>query len=60
MTEKLLLRIKCEKLLNLDSRSKSDPFAIIWLLPHGNLKKTKIGVTEVIQDNLNPEFVKLI
>jgi len=55
-----MIRIKCEKLLNLDKRSKSDPFAVIWLLPNGQLKKTKLGSTEVVQDNLNPEFVKTI
>ena len=63
------LSLSCTKLLDLDTFSKSDPFAVLYLLVYpqtdeGNkscLKWSwlKVGRTEVIYDNLDPK-VKLV
>ena len=39
----------------MDKGSKTDPFLILYQLVNG--AKKRIGVTEVIIDSLNPEFV---
>ena len=55
LSQKLSLGFKCEDLPNMDTFSKSDPFCVLYKLTNGqwNLQ----GKTEVIHDNLNPEFV---
>jgi len=58
LSNKLSLGFKCEELPNMDTFSKSDPFCVFY-------KKTGnrwqiLGKTEVIHDNLNPEFVTKI
>ena len=58
LSNKLSLGFKCEELPNMDTMSYSDPF-VVFFKQSGNLWQ-KIGITEVIHDNLNPEFVKKI
>ena len=58
LSNKLSLGFKCEELPNLDTFSKSDPFIVMYKQV-GN-RWSMIGKTEVIHDNLNPEFVKKI
>eukprot|EP01119_Soliformovum_irregulare_P011920 TRINITY_DN3051_c0_g1_i1.p1 TRINITY_DN3051_c0_g1~~TRINITY_DN3051_c0_g1_i1.p1 ORF type:complete len:604 (+),score=195.97 TRINITY_DN3051_c0_g1_i1:84-1895(+) len=48
------LTISCKNLRNLDALSKSDPQVIVYL------DGREIGRTEMINDNLNPRFVKQI
>ncbi len=63
------LHIACEGLLDLDVASKSDPYAILFARDKLGYRLcrdvscrqwVKIGATEVINDNLNPKFVKSI
>jgi len=63
------IHFSCENLANKDLMSKSDPFIILYEQTKGffmkRIKKNRagmveIGRTEVIQDNLNPKFVKPI
>ena len=49
-----MLNFKCSGLPNLDKHSKSDPYCVLWAV---NPTKSLIGRTEVVYDNLNPEFV---
>ena len=56
--KKVELSFMCTKLLNLDKLSKSDPFLIlstITVQDSGNEAWLKLGRTEVIDDNLNPQ-----
>jgi len=53
-----MLTFSCSNLPNLDRASKTDPFCVVWELK-GN-QKIKRGQTEVILDNLSPEFVTTI
>lgn len=56
---KVELTFECQKLVNLDTTSKTDPQ--IWVyMQHSNGKWTLEGKTEQIQDNLNPKFAKTI
>lgn len=55
------LSISCLDLPDCDIVTKSDPQVIIYLLDvTGKNKKSEIGRTEVIQDNLNPKFAKKV
>lgn len=55
------LNISCTNLPDCDIITKSDPQVIVYLLDiTGKNKLSEIGRTEVIQDNLNPRFVKKI
>lgn len=56
--QRLQLSLKCKDLINMDTFSKSDPFAVLYKM-QGNMWQ-KIGQTEVIDDNLNPEWVTKI
>lgn len=58
LSQKLQLSFSCENLPNMDTFSKSDPFIILYKLV-GSVW-TKMGMTEVIHDNLNPSFVTKI
>ena len=40
----------------MDTKSKTDSFVVLYNLNHMGIKE-KLGQTEMIQDNLNPEFV---
>ena len=55
--EKVELFFSCKKLINKDFGSKSDPFVKLYeLLQNGN--KKHIGTSEVVENNLNPDFEK--
>ena len=51
------LSVSCTKLLDLDTFSKSDPFAVLYKATSEGQKKSwlKLGRTEVIYDNLDPK-----
>jgi len=53
------LHIRCEKLVDLDSFSKSDPLCAVYIQSHGS-DWIEIGRTEKISDSLNPRFVTAI
>ena len=59
LAQKLSLAFKATTLPNMDTFSKSDPFCVLYKLDTSNRWK-EIGKTEVIHDNLNPEWVKKI
>lgn len=53
--------MKCEDLCDKDLLSKSDPMCVMFMKPKGNpgcAAWVEVGRTEVIMDNLNPEFNK--
>ena len=54
-SNKLSIGFKCENLPNMDTMSYSDPFCVLFK-QSGNMWQ-QIGKTEIIHDNLNPEFV---
>jgi hypothetical protein len=56
LKQKVSLRFKCTDLPNLDVGSKTDAFCILWQIDTRG-RKTKLGATEMVADNLNPEFV---
>lgn len=53
-----MLTISCKDLPNLDKKSKSDAFCVIWELKKN--QKQKRGQTEVVLNSLDPEFVTSI
>jgi len=60
-TSQLELSIRCESLCDKDLLSKSDPMCVMFMKPKGNPgcpSWVEIGRTEVVKDNLNPEFNK--
>ena len=60
-TSQLELSVKCEDLCDKDLLSKSDPMCVMFMKPKGNpgcAAWVEVGRTEVIMDNLNPEFNK--
>lgn len=54
------LSFSCKKLKNLDFLSKSDPIVLVYVRTRGQQGMTLMGQTEIIADNLNPEFVKTV
>jgi hypothetical protein len=54
LEQKIELFIKCMKLKDMDTFSKSDPICRVYLKMNNNW--AKIGETERIDNNLNPEF----
>ena len=58
LSQKLELSFKCNNLVNMDTFSKSDPF-VVFFKKAGNMWQ-KLGQTETIYDNLNPEFVQKV
>lgn len=55
---KVQLFISCRKLKDVETFSKSDPFVEVFERSPSQNQWIKIGQTEVIWDNLNPDFVK--
>ena len=53
-SETINMFFSCKKLQDKDTFSKSDPFLKVFSLE--NNSKKLIGMTEVIKDNLNPDF----
>ena len=58
LSQRLMLTISCETLPNLDKKSRTDPFCVIWQMKGS--QKAFIGQTECILDSMNPEFVTSI
>ena len=56
----LMLSFSCVNLPNLDKESKSDCFAVLHFLRGKEQHKLKLGMTELIVDNLNPVWVQTI
>jgi hypothetical protein len=54
LSMKVDLSISGRKLKDLDFFSKSDPMCILYEMDNGNWKK--VGQTEMINNNLNPDF----
>ncbi|CAD8098693.1 unnamed protein product [Paramecium primaurelia] len=54
--QKLELFISCRGLANMDLFSKSDPFVVLQIQQNKNW--FDIGKTEIVYDNLNPNFTK--
>ena len=54
---KVELCLSCTKLLDLDTFSKSDPFAVLYKATSQGQTRSwlKLGRTEVIKDNLDPK-----
>ena len=58
LKSKVSLSFSAFDLPNLDVGSKTDPFIVLWEVK-GN-QKIQVGKSEVVADNLNPEWVKNI
>lgn len=52
------MTLSAQNLINADVLSKSDPYCIIKMKEPWQDKYYEIGRTEIIKDNLNPEWVK--
>ena len=50
------LSLSAENLLDMDVFSKSDPFVVIYNKPFGSEKWQELGRTEVIMNNLDPQW----
>jgi len=61
-TSTVMLNIACRNLANKDVVSKSDPICVVSIEKRmGNTSKyEEVGRTEVIRNNLNPDFAKAI
>ncbi|KPA85388.1 copine i-like protein [Leptomonas pyrrhocoris] len=46
--------VKCNKLKDTDVTSKSDPYAVLYDTTNGG--RIRVGQTEVLKNNLNPQF----
>ncbi|RWS12337.1 uncharacterized protein B4U79_04843 [Dinothrombium tinctorium] len=57
-TTQIELSISCRNLLDCDILSKSDPQCIVYLKDSYGNQYYELGKTEIIYDNLNPNFVK--
>ncbi|XP_073475795.1 copine-8 [Aquarana catesbeiana] len=55
---KVELTISCRNLLDRDTFSKSDPLCVLYTQGIGNKEWREYGRTEVIDNTLNPDFVK--
>lgn len=58
LVQRIMLSFKAINLPNLDKASKTDAYCVLWEMK-GNQKINR-GMTEVILDSLNPEFVTTI
>ena len=59
LKSKVQIRIKCQGLPKLDAKSKSDPFCVLWHVNQQG-KKVKIGLSDIVVNNQDPEFLKAI
>ncbi|XP_040214969.1 copine-9 isoform X2 [Rana temporaria] len=55
---KIEITVSCRSLLDMDTFSKSDPVVVLYLQGIGNKEWTEFGRTEVIDNTLNPDFVR--
>lgn len=58
-SNKIQLTISCRNLADLDILSKSDPEVHVFLRDSKSTRYTMIGKTEMILNNLNPDFTKV-
>jgi Ca2+-dependent lipid-binding protein len=56
ISNKIQLFISCRNLADLDLFTKSDPQCVVYIKDSKNLHYTEIGKTEMINNNLNPDF----
>ncbi|VDI32199.1 Hypothetical predicted protein [Mytilus galloprovincialis] len=52
------LSISCRHLIDSDVFSKSDPIGVLFEMDSANKQYRELGRTEIIWNNLNPDFVK--
>lgn len=57
-SNKIQLSISCRNLVDLDTFSKSDPEVHVFIKDAKSKNYTLIGKTEMILNNLNPDFTK--
>ncbi|XP_028305152.1 copine-8 isoform X1 [Gouania willdenowi] len=55
---KVEITVSCRNLLDRDTFSKSDPICVLYTQGMGNKEWREFGRTEVIDNTLNPEFVR--
>ncbi|XP_075284360.1 copine-8 isoform X2 [Opisthocomus hoazin] len=55
---KVELSVSCRNLLDRDTFSKSDPICVLYTQAVGNKEWREFGRTEVIDNTLNPDFVR--
>ncbi|XP_074439976.1 copine-8 isoform X2 [Larus michahellis] len=55
---KVELSVSCRNLLDRDTFSKSDPICVLYTQAIGNKEWREFGRTEVIDNTLNPDFVR--
>ncbi|XP_071295710.1 copine-9 isoform X4 [Agelaius tricolor] len=55
---KVELTVSCRNLLDLDTFSKSDPVVVLFVQVSGSSEWKEFGRTEVIDNTLNPDFVR--
>ncbi|XP_045927704.1 copine-8 isoform X1 [Micropterus dolomieu] len=55
---KVEITVSCRNLLDRDTFSKSDPICVLYLQGMGNKEWREFGRTEVIDNTLNPDFVR--
>ena len=56
LKQRVGLTFSCFDLPNLDRNSKTDAFIVLWKINNRGMKE-RVAQTEMIADNLNPEFV---
>ncbi|KAH9489380.1 Copine-8 [Bulinus truncatus] len=57
-SSKVEISVSCRKLRDLDVFSKSDPMCVLYMQDIMSQRYIEIGRTEIIKDNLNPQFSK--
>ena len=57
-SNKIQIFISCRKLKDLDLMSKSDPYVTVSIRDSKSQHYSMIGKTEVVMNNLNPDFTK--
>ncbi|XP_061570322.1 copine-8 [Cololabis saira] len=55
---KVEITVSCRNLLDRDTFSKSDPICVLYTQAMGNKEWREFGRTEVIDNTLNPDFVR--
>ncbi|KAM8930040.1 copine-9 isoform 2-T2 [Pelodytes ibericus] len=55
---KIEITVSCRNLLDMDTFSKSDPVVVLYIQGVGNKEWAEFGRTEVIDNTLNPDFVR--
>ncbi|XP_054866534.1 copine-8-like isoform X2 [Amphiprion ocellaris] len=55
---KIEVTVSCRNLLDMDTFSKSDPVVVLYVQGLGTKEWREFGRTEVIDNTLNPDFVR--